>query len=410
LRHSRNAGRLIAGGLAALALALPADSLATFPGGNGYIHFIGRDADDPSSFDIWRVRPDDTGLKKLTDRPGGPDEGFDPTVARNSKRIAFTVGTQASSDVWVMRANGSNPTQLTFPAADPLQGLDQMPGISPDGRRIVFMTTRTTPPMASGLDYDIWMMNADGSGQTALVDRTGEEYHPEFTPDGQGAVMASEVTGDLDIAQVPIAGAPHDMPTAITGASNLQETLPTVAPDGQNVAFARRDPAQPFDRQFDILSIGIGGGAETPIATDNTVNETSSAFSPDGEKIVYTRPGSLVIANADGSDPEPIDLDEDRVVDPQQPDWAADTKRPRTRITAGPKGDIAQNEARFRFKSNEQASTFECKLDNRPYANCSSPRELNGVGRGSHTFRVRSTDFAGNTDSSPAERKFRVTG
>jgi Tol biopolymer transport system component len=399
--------------LAALLLApaaMPGVAHATFPGGNGYIYFSGFDPDTPGGYDIWRVRPDGGGLRRLTHQPGAPDATgvFDPSAARNSKRIAFTVGTQATSDVWIMHADGSHREQLTTPAAVPVQGLDQMPGISPNAKRIAFMTTRDTDPMAMGLDYNIWMMRADGSDPGALLDSTGEDYFPEFTPDGQAVVMASEVTGDLDIASVTLAGAPHTSATAITGASNARETTPSVAPDGTRVAFVRYNDALRFDRQLDILSISLDGNDEQPIATDDQLNETSPAYSPNGKKIAYVKPSGIVIADADGSNPKPLKLDPDKVNSPVNLDWGADTKAPHTKITGGPEGAIRSSTARYRFKSNEPASTFECKLDGGAFRACDSPHVLHGLSHGSHVFQVRATDFAHNTDRTPAKARFRV--
>ena len=330
--HTSERLRAVSGGLlvalAVCAVAVPATARASFPGGNGDIYFAGRDVDTPSSIDLWRVHPDGDGLRKLTDRAHGPAEGFDPSVSKKVTRVAFTVGSQATSDVWIMRPDGSSPKQLTTsPPTVPVQGLDQMPGISPNGRRIAFMTTRETDPMASGLDYNIWMMRSDGSRQKQLLDTTAEDYFPEFTPDGRSVVLASEVTGDLDIAMVPIAGAPHTSATALTGYSNVVETTPTVAPDGESVAFVRRDSSQPFDRQLDVLSVPVGSSTEQPIATDDQINETSPAYSPNGRKIAYVTPSGAVIADADGSDPAPLRLNPNRVFDPAELEWAP--KKPR---------------------------------------------------------------------------------
>jgi len=309
--------------LLAVSAFFPATANATFPGDNGYIYFSGQNAD--GKYDIWRVRANGRGLHKLTHQPGAPDElgVSDPSASRHSKRIAFTAGSQATSDVWIMHGDGSHPKQLTMPAPAPVQGLDQMPGISPDAKRIAFMTTRETDPMAMGLDYNIWMMHADGSHQETLLDSTAEDYFPEFTPNGKSVVMASEVTGDLDIASVTLAGAPHTSATAITGASNARDTTPSVSPSGKRVAFVRVNNAAPFDRQLDILSIKLDGSDERPIATDDEINETSPAYSPNGKKIAYLTPSGLVIANADGSHPKRLKLDPDKVSFPATPDWGS---------------------------------------------------------------------------------------
>ncbi len=56
----------------------------------------------------------------------------------------------------------------------------------------------------------------------------------------------------------------------------------------------------------------------------------------------------------------------------------------------------------FSFNATETEATFECSLDSRPFTPCSSPVKYKDLTEGSHTFKVRATDKAGNTDPTPA--------
>lgn len=79
-----------------------------------------------------------------------------------------------------------------------------------------------------------------------------------------------------------------------------------------------------------------------------------------------------------------------------------DTTPPDTTITISPNNPSNTKSASFSFSSTESNSTFECQLDNGSYTVCTSPREYSGLAEGSHTFSVRATDAAGNTDTTPA--------
>ncbi|WP_445149191.1 Ig-like domain-containing protein [Baekduia sp. Peel2402] len=86
----------------------------------------------------------------------------------------------------------------------------------------------------------------------------------------------------------------------------------------------------------------------------------------------------------------------------------ADTTAPDTTISSGPSGTITTSSASFGFTSSESGSTFECKIDAGSYASCTSPKAYTGLANGSHTFSVRATDAAGNTDASAATSTFTV--
>jgi hypothetical protein len=85
-----------------------------------------------------------------------------------------------------------------------------------------------------------------------------------------------------------------------------------------------------------------------------------------------------------------------------------DTTAPNTVLTTGPLGATSSTSASFTFTADDPSASFECRLDGGAWTACSSPRTYATLTEGSHTFEVRATDAAGNTDQMPALRTWTV--
>jgi len=93
--------------------------------------------------------------------------------------------------------------------------------------------------------------------------------------------------------------------------------------------------------------------------------------------------------------------------------WTIDTTAPTATLdpTAGPGQGALQtiDSETFRFTSNEPTgATFTCSLDGAAFTTCTSPLTLSNLASGTHSFRVLTTDQAGNVSATPAERNWTV--
>jgi CSLREA domain-containing protein len=86
---------------------------------------------------------------------------------------------------------------------------------------------------------------------------------------------------------------------------------------------------------------------------------------------------------------------------------APDTTKPKVTIKKAPKAQTTATTAKFVFSSDEGGSKFKCKLDNKAFANCTSPKTYKKLKPGKHVFKVKATDAAGNV-SAIVTRKFTV--
>lgn len=85
-----------------------------------------------------------------------------------------------------------------------------------------------------------------------------------------------------------------------------------------------------------------------------------------------------------------------------------DTKAPATTLLTGPRGTVDVAGATFAFSSDERSSTFQCRVGQKRWSACSSPRKLTKLSAGRHVFRVRARDRAGNLDATPAARTWTI--
>src|SRR5262245_37939924 len=103
-----------------------------------------------------------------------------PAFSPDGSSIVFTSNRTGTSQVYVMNADGSGQTQLTFDALPK----DQVPDWSPDGSRIAYLAdTHGISDVVNPSWGDIWVMNANGSGQHPITNGASW-YGTAWSPDG----------------------------------------------------------------------------------------------------------------------------------------------------------------------------------------------------------------------------------
>ncbi len=91
--------------------------------------------------------------------------------------------------------------------------------------------------------------------------------------------------------------------------------------------------------------------------------------------------------------------------------YIEDSAAPRTRITMGPGVKTRRRKAIFRFadiSGDPPGATFLCKVDRKKWKPCTSPFKVRSLGFRRHSLRVRAVDLAGNAETKPAKRSFKV--
>ena len=86
-----------------------------------------------------------------------------------NERIVFESNQTGNSDIWIANADGTGQQNLTRDSTVD----DISPAASPNGKLIVFARVR-------GERSELWLMNADGSGGRRLGVPKGSETHPAW--------------------------------------------------------------------------------------------------------------------------------------------------------------------------------------------------------------------------------------
>ena len=270
--------------------------------------------------DVWVARADGSHARPVTRSPAME---FDPTWAPDGSRIAYRhqVGDDGATEIFSIAADGSQVRRLTMnrvadwgpewspdgmsiawnsmsgtggygmlgyqmqpDGSDPrrLSHHDvEYPAWSPDGRRIAFMAQE---PGATGSDpdYNVFVMDRDGSNVQRLTRTPGEDGWPAWSPDGNHIVFAS-TADDCSNSDAP------DCRT--TGDIGPWFDVWVVNPNGSGLHRVTYEFGQFF------------------------------AWSPDGQEILVSGADGLYVIRPDGSGMADVPID--GAATPLFPDWIA---------------------------------------------------------------------------------------
>ena len=102
-------------------------------------------------------------------------------------KIVFQSNRDGNFEVYIMNDDGSNQTNITNNPNN-----DGSPTFSPDGAKIAFISDRDG-------NTEICIMNVDGTNQMRLTNNIANDGHPVWSPDGSKIAFSSTRDGNYEI-------------------------------------------------------------------------------------------------------------------------------------------------------------------------------------------------------------------
>ncbi len=232
--------------------------------------------------------------------------GFHPAVSPWLEEPDDTI--EDDGEIWVMNADGTNQTRLIEAPGNEIHAV--APAWSPDGTQIAW--TRWTPNQ-TGRDFnaDVWIAATDGSGARPLAEGAEWQWIPHWSPDGVWISYTVEPDPSLQIGDPggPRPGGP-------------------IAPNDQGFAIGPA-PLVTGGTGADLWRVRADGTGEPERLTEVAGDDRAGDYSPDGSQITFdaTRDGNteIYVIDADGANPR-------RLTDDGGEDWAPDWSPDASRI------------------------------------------------------------------------------
>lgn len=236
-------------------------------------------ADAQNQEDLFLADRDGRIQQRLTiGAKGAGDVDYSPVT----QQFAFVCQGQ-ELDICIVGLDGQPFRNLTlYPSRD------GQPRWSPDGRRILFVSTRSIVP-------GLWTIRPDGKEFVQLGQVEAPQGSPAWSPDGRRIVFESQRDGNWELYVMDADG---KNPVNIT-LHPADDQLPKWSPDGLRILFKSMR-----DGGVDLYVMRPDGTELVNLTQTPTQAELNFIWSPDGTRVYYSasngQDNELFVVNLDG--------------------------------------------------------------------------------------------------------------
>jgi Tol biopolymer transport system component len=217
---------------------------------------------------LWRVAVSGSGKPHALAWVG--EGSSKPAISRQGHHLAYTHAV-GDRNIWRVGVTGDQADQPA-PFLSSTR-LDDAAQFSPDGKRIVFASGRSSRPGG----YEIWVCQNDGSSAVQLTSLAAESGTPRWSPDGGRIAFDSNVDRQYEIYVISANGG---KPQRLTS-SPASDYAPSWSHDGEWIYFASNR-----NEGHQVWRVHANGGEAVQV----THKGGSIAFeSSDGKFVYYTK-------------------------------------------------------------------------------------------------------------------------
>ena len=205
------------------------------------------------------------------------------TPGKNGRVTFMREDSKGFWQVWVAGARLGGAKKLTSSAADSGWAV-----WSPDGRKLAFASTRADPNLNDSTEiWNVYTMNADGSGVAKLTDSNGFADGPAWSPDGSQIVFEADFGDPVSKQGIYVMNADGTDVRRITTlpAGYEYDDAPRFSPDGSRLVFTRyrgKDQAE----KAALFTVRLDGTDLRQLTTFK-IHAGDADWSPDGTRLVF---------------------------------------------------------------------------------------------------------------------------
>lgn len=231
------------------------------------------------------------------------DDGvFGLTLSPDGKHALWVKSNGKRDKLVIMESSNSNgkwqaPKEVSFSGNPAWKDID--PVFSPDGRKIIYQSTRPVPGKPDRKGFDIWSVNRTAQGWSApthlgnVINSDESESSASIASNGTIYFMKDKGAGNSDLWKSRLVNGAYEPPENLGAPVNTaahRESNPYIAPDESYLIYFSSDPAGFGDVDL-FISFREKGGWTTPRQLAAPINSPLAEFCPwvHGDRIYLSR-------------------------------------------------------------------------------------------------------------------------